>query len=44
MGEFKYNLNVDAAKAGALSLHATAIPFLAPVKAEIFEPEASAKK
>lgn len=44
MGEFKYNLNVDAAKAGAVSLHATAIPFLAPVKAEIFEPEASAKK
>lgn len=37
MGEFKYNIVVDGLKAGTFVLNATAVPFLAPVKAQEFE-------
>lgn len=36
-GEFKFSAVIDTVKAGTLSLQATGIPFLAPVKAEIYE-------
>ncbi len=37
MGEFKYSMMLESLKPGTFALHATAIPFLAPVKAEVFE-------
>jgi hypothetical protein len=36
MGEFKFSFAIDPLKAGTVELQATAIPFLAPVKAEVF--------
>ena len=44
MGEFKFNLVLDASKTGTFVLKATAIPFLAPVKAQEFAAEASVAK
>ena len=40
MGEFKYNIGLDVLKAGIFTLQATAIPFLAPVKAQVFAADA----
>ncbi|MGC2112386.1 MAG: hypothetical protein WA655_22900, partial [Candidatus Korobacteraceae bacterium] len=37
MGEFKYNIAMDGVKDGTFALNVTAIPFLAPVKAQEFE-------
>ena len=37
MGEFKYNIGVDGLKDGTYVLKATAVPFLAPVKAQEFD-------
>jgi hypothetical protein len=36
MGEFKFSFAIDPLKAGTLTLQATGIPFVAPVKAEVF--------
>jgi hypothetical protein len=36
MGEFKYDIVLDSLKSGTFALNATAIPFLAPVKAQVF--------
>ena len=44
MGDFKYGFAADPLKAGTLSLRATAIPFLAPVKAQIFDADATTAK
>jgi hypothetical protein len=44
MGEFKYDIVLDTVTAGKFALKASAIPFLAPVKAQEFEGEASASK
>lgn len=44
MGEFKYDIVLDTVTAGKFALQASAIPFLAPVKAQEFEGEASASK
>ncbi len=44
MGDFSYNIAVDALKSGTYVLKATAIPFLAPVKAQEFEAEPAASK
>lgn len=44
MGEFKYDIVVDALKAGTFALKAIAVPFLAPVKAEEFEASPSPLK
>ena len=41
MGEFKYNIVVEGSKAGTYSLKVTAVPFLAPVKAQEFEDKAT---
>jgi hypothetical protein len=43
-GEFKCYIVLDASKTGTFALKATAIPFLAPVKAQEFEAEASTPK
>ena len=42
MGDFKYAISVDGLKTGTYALKATAIPFLAPVKAQEFEAETPA--
>lgn len=39
MGEFKYDMVVDGLKPATFALKATAVPFLAPVKAQEFEDE-----
>jgi hypothetical protein len=44
MGDFKYNIAVDGLKEGIFGLKATAIPFLAPVKAQEFEAEPATSK
>ena len=44
MGEFKYNIGVDGLKDGTYVLKATAVPFLAPVKAQEFDAGATASK
>jgi hypothetical protein len=44
MGEFKFNMAMDGLKAGSYALKATAIPFLAPVKAQEFEADGNAKE
>jgi hypothetical protein len=36
MGEFKYDIVLDSLKSGTFALNATAIPFLATVKAQVF--------
>jgi hypothetical protein len=36
MGDFKFGFGIEPLKAGTVSLQATAIPFLTPVRAEIF--------
>jgi hypothetical protein len=41
MGEFKYDVVLDASKTGTFALKTTAIPFLAPVKAQEFDAEVS---
>jgi YD repeat-containing protein len=41
MGEFKYDIVLDPLQAGTFALKAVAIPFLAPVKAQVFDAEAS---
>ena len=43
-GEFKFNMAMDGLKTGTYVLKATAIPFLAPVKAQVFEAEGNAQK
>jgi hypothetical protein len=43
-GEFKYDIVVDASKTGMFVLKTTAIPFLAPVKAQEFEVGTPASK
>ncbi len=35
--QFKYSIMLESLKPGTFALSATAIPFLAPVKAEVFE-------
>lgn len=42
-GDYRISLAVDGSKSGIYGITATAIPFLAPVKAEVFDAEASAK-
>ncbi len=42
MGEFKYKFVVEGKKAGTFAVQASAIPFLAPVTAQVFPAEASA--
>jgi hypothetical protein len=44
MGEFKYDIVLDSLKAGFFALKTSAIPFLAPVKAQVFEFESGAQK
>ena len=44
MGEFKYDIVLDASNAGTFALKTTAIPFLAPVKAQEFEGEVPTPK
>ena len=44
MGEFKYDIVLDPLKAGTFSLKLTAIPFLAPVRAQVFEAESATAK
>ena len=36
-GDFAYNMNIDSVASGTAIMQATAIPFLAPVKAEVFD-------
>jgi hypothetical protein len=43
-GEFKYDIVLDALKTRTFALHATAVPFLAPAKAQVFEAEAMSAK
>ena len=43
-GEFKYDITMDMAKTGTFVLKTTAVPFLAPVKAQEFEAGATAAK
>ncbi len=44
MGDFKFLFTGDALKAGTFVPQATAIPFLAPVKARVFDAETTAAK
>ena len=43
MGEFKYSFGIDPVKSGTLRLEVAAIPFLAPVKAQVFPADVRAK-
>jgi hypothetical protein len=43
-GEFKYDIVIDAAKTGTFDLKTTAVPFLAPVKAQEFDAGTTATK
>jgi hypothetical protein len=43
-GEFKYDIVIDAAKTGTFDLKTTAVPFLAPVKAQEFDAAAATFK
>src|SRR5450755_467567 len=43
-GEFKYDIVVDMSKTGIFALKTTAVPFLAPVKAQEFDAGAPASK
>ena len=43
-GEFKYDIVLDALKTGRFALKVTAVPFLAPVKAQEFEAASAASK
>jgi hypothetical protein len=43
-GEFKYDIVIDAAKTGTFDLKTTAVPFLAPVKAQEFDAAAATAK
>jgi hypothetical protein len=44
LGEFKYDIVLDALKTRTFALHATAVPFLAPAKAQVFAAEAMSAK
>ena len=44
MRDIKYDIAIDGLRTGSYILKSTAIPFLAPVKAEEFEGEAAAPK
>jgi hypothetical protein len=43
-GDFVYSLTVDPVKSGTVTIQATAIPFLAPVKAQVFEAQGNTQK
>jgi hypothetical protein len=43
-GAFVYNQAVDPVKSGTVAMQATAIPFLAPLKAQVFEADAGTQK